>query len=311
MAQSLQGARPSAAPPFLQILILSGLTSLALLSGITHKNAIATTRFEVNADGPAEQFTTLVSGPVKVLVTQKKSGDRPEYTLNYEVFYKDEPQLNATVDSWQTGTIELQDLDQNNLPEVIVSTYSGGAHCCTEFTIHGWQHNQFVTATTGPLNADGGVFQDLNGDRKPEFVSVDNAFLYAFSSYAGSFAPSLIYAYEDGALVNVTHRFPKVLSSHAWQMYQRLLSHQQDKQEINGTLAGYVAQKILLGEYQQGWDFMLKHYDRGSDWGLDIYQGDKVTGKHPNFPTALKALLIQTGYLDSQGQPVVQPAQRR
>ena len=45
--------------------------------------------------------------------------------------------------------------------------------------------------------------------------------------------------------------------------------------DVNGLLASYATQKILLGESQEGWNFMLAHYDRNSDWGLDIHQGDR------------------------------------
>jgi len=73
---------------------------------------------------------------------------------------------------------------------------------------------------------------------------------------------------------------------------------------VNGILAGYVAQKALLGEYEEGWKFMLANYDRTSEWGLAIYQENREIGKYPNFPTALRAFLIQQGYLDKNGKPI-------
>ncbi len=72
----------------------------------------------------------------------------------------------------------------------------------------------------------------------------------------------------------------------------------------NGILAGYVAQKILLDEYQDGWNFMLASYDRSSTQGLTILKDGKAVGKYPNFPAALRAFLIQQRYLDSQGRPI-------
>ena len=48
---------------------------------------------------------------------------------------------------------------------------------------------------------------------------------------------------------------------------------------------------------------MLANYDRTSDWGLAIYQEDREIGKYPDFPTALRAFLIQQGYLDKNGKP--------
>jgi hypothetical protein len=134
-------------------------------------------------------------------------------------------------------------------------------------------------------------------------VSVDNSFLYAFSSYASSFPPSQIYTFTNGKFEDVTRSYTQHLRSHAWEMYQAFLQSKKEQYEVNGILAGYVAQKILLGEYEQGWKFMLANYDRTSDWGLTIYQENREISRYPNFPTALKAFLIQQGYLDKNGQP--------
>jgi hypothetical protein len=267
---------------------------------------ISTTKFELKPDRPATAAQTLTSGPIKVVVDAQKSGDQDssEYTLNYEVFYNNVQKFKAKVSTWMMGTLELKDIDQDAVPEVIVSTYSGGAHCCTNFTIHGSLQGQPITTETGPLNSDGGEFKDLDGDGKQAFRTVDNSFLYAFDSYAGSFAPTRIYQYKAGKLVNVTRKYPKVLRAHASRMYQTLRENQKEMRSTNGVLAGYVAQKILLGEYQQGWDLMLANYNRKSEWGLEIYKDDKVVGKYPNFPTALKAFLINTGYLDKNGKPI-------
>ncbi|HEY9827208.1 MAG TPA: hypothetical protein V6D19_17355 [Stenomitos sp.] len=261
--------------------------------------------FELKPDqstAPAAQ--TLASGPIKVQVEAQRGSnpDLPEYTLSYRIFHNDRLQVQQRTSTWSTGTVELKDLDRDAVPETIVSTYSGGAHCCMSYMIYGWHQNRLTTTKLGPLDGGGGQFKDLDGNGTVEFASVDNAFLYAFDSYAGSYPPSRIYQYKAGKLINVTRRYPKVLRSQAWDMYQSL--NRPDNTSVNGVLAGYVAQKILLGEFQQGWNLMLARYDRKSDWGLEQYKGDKVVGKHANFPAALKAFLIRTGYLDRTGQPI-------
>ena len=267
---------------------------------------LSATKFEVKSDSPTASAQTLISGPIKVVISSQKSGDQflSEYALNYEVFYNNAQKFKANVSTWVMGTLELKDVDRDTIPEVIVSTYSGGAHCCTNFTIHGWKNTESITTETGLLDSDGGAFKDLDGDGIQEFLTVDNAFLYAFDSYAGSFAPTRIYQYKAGKLVDVTRNYPKVLRAHAWQMYEALQQNQKELNSQNGVLAGYVAQKILLGEYQQGWNLMLARYDRKSEWGLEIYKGDKVVGKHPDFPTALKVFLSNTGYLDKSRIPI-------
>ena len=41
-------------------------------------------------------------------------------------------------------------------------------------------------------------------------------------------------------------------------------------QDVNGFLAGYVSEKILLGDSKPAWALMLDYYDKASDWGLEI-----------------------------------------
>ena len=67
--------------------------------------------------------------------------------------------------------------------------------------------------------------------------------------------------------------------------------------------AGYVGEKILLGEGKQAWALMLDYYDKASDWGLDVC--DKpldADGNCPGkterltFPAALERMLNENGY---------------
>lgn len=263
--------------------------------------ALAETEIKLDYDTSSFKDKELISGAVKVLVSYKKQEnfDNDSNNLQYQIFYNKTQKINSSTYTRFSSNVSLKDLDNNGNSEVIIKTFSGGAHCCTDITIYTWQTNQFIKTETGLLDGEGGVFEDLDGDRKFEFSSSDNSFLYAFSSYAGSFPPSLIYSFNNGKFENVTRRYVKQLKSRAWEMYQAFLENKQKNYEVNGILAGYVAQKALLGEYQQGWEFMLANYDHTSDWGLTIYQGDQEAGKYSNFPNALKSALIKQGYLDN------------
>lgn len=263
--------------------------------------AIAATELSIDGDTPAFQNRELTAGAIRVSVSYRpynSGADNPneENNLRYQLYHSGSLKVEDAAATMFVGGVKLQDLDNNGSSEVIVQTYSGGAHCCTNFTIYDWQGERFTKTETGNSDGGGGEFKDLDGDRRLEFVTYDNAFLYTFSSYAGSFPPSRILSYRNGQFANVTRNYPQELRSTAWRMYQAFQERRGDS-DINGLLAGYVAQKILLGEYQQGWDFMLVHYDRNSDWGLDIYQGDRVVGRYRDFPTALRQFLIEQGYL--------------
>ncbi len=280
------------------------LAAIAVLIG--GGPAIAATEISLSSSkGKVENYTiTDPEGIIKVVVnyTPIKVGEAAELqekNLTYDIFYTGDRKVSEEVTTYYTGNVAIKDIDQNGTPEVIVSTFSGGAHCCTSTVIHQWRNNQFQTINTGFLDGRGGDFTDLDGDGTLEFTSYDQSFLYRFSSYAGSFAPSKIFSLIDGQFLDTTPKYRKTLRSTAWKMYQTIVERQRDSDgEINGVLAGYVAQKALLGEFEEGWNFMLSRYDRQSNWGLDKYDGKGNTvGQYPDFPTALRAHLQRMGYI--------------
>lgn len=283
------------------------LTFLTLLVFAIANTSFAKSQVEID-NSKTLVNKALLLGNIKVLVNYHPFNIRRPNTenLQYRLFYDDVEYLSEQVVTQGNSRIFLQDLDNNNPAEVIVKTYSGGAHCCSNFSIYTWQNSQFVKTELAGLDGGGGEFRDLDGDESPEFITVDQSFLYKFSSYASSFPPSIILKFDQGEFKNVTDQYPDELAKTASQMHKFLLTAKSQNQgNVNGILAGFVAQKLLMGEYREGWDFMLNHYDRNSQWGLEIHQGEAVVGQYPNFPTALQQFLMQRGYLDETRQPVV------
>jgi hypothetical protein len=255
---------------------------------------------------PAFRKQKLQSGPIQVWVDYDlfepgQDDIDNDQNLRYRITYEKQSPLEDGVLSTHASNIFLKDLDGDRTPEVIVETYSGGAHCCTSFEIYSWQQNKFLTASIGMRNGSGGSFKDIDGNGSQEFLSYDNSFLYTFSSYADSFPPTQIYNLRQGKLVETTRNYPKYLR-------ERLKSFEKAIAKLkgspsgggNGVLAGYVAQKSLLGEFPEAWEVLLKNYDPESDWGLETYnQNGEEVGHYPDFPTAVKALLVKLGYLDA------------
>lgn len=287
---------------FRRVLVPVG-TTIAIITALP---GLAEPGLDITIDTAAFDHRELTADGIKVSVSYQP----PDYealseaNLQYQIYHNEELYIDTAETTFGHGSVNLQDLDSSGTPEVIVTTYTGGAHCCTIYSIYSWQDNEFAKTQTVPLDGGGGQFKDLDGEGNVEFITRDQAFFYAFSSYAGSFPPSLILTFDQGQFDDTTPQFESQLRSTAWQMYQAIVQGKQEGLNINGMLAGYVAQKILLGEYEQAWDFMQVHYDRTSDWGLEIYSDTgEVMGRYPDFPTALQAFLIQLGYLDANGQP--------
>jgi len=187
---------------------------------------------------------------------------------------------------------------------VVFSSYTGGAHCCSDTRIltssrdgKTWNEVELGPIDGGPLKV-----RDLNGDGRYEFAFRDNAFLYTFGCYACSTAPFHVLQLQDGKLIDASARVE--FRPHHVTSLQQIIEWAADDMDMNGFLAGYVAQKILLGEGPQAWKFMLEYYDRKSDWGLvscsvkenekgECPQGKKVT---LTFPQALERFYKDVGY---------------
>ncbi len=283
------------------------LTGLVALGQPALAQATPQTSLELGSDMEGFDHRELAQGPIKVIASYQPIDFESEYqekNLTLDLYYNDALQTSISETVFMFGSVELNDLDSDGTPEVLLQAYTGGAHCCMAITTYTWQEEAFAPIYFGYLDGGGGRFEDLNGDGLTEFVTLDNAFLYTFSSYAGSYPPSLILTFEDGEYVDTTTQFLPSLESTAWDMYQSVETRDSEGYEINGLLAGYVAQKIRLGEYREGWNFMMARYDRTNDWGLERYDAEgNIIESYNDFPTALQAFLQELGYLDASGNP--------
>jgi hypothetical protein len=200
-------------------------------------------------------------------------------------------------------SVQIAELDPGNPnPEVVVSFYTGGAHCCSDTSLVTSSPDGSTWKTVDVGEFDGGplLATDLDGDGRYEFETRDNAFLYTFGCYACSEAPLEVLAIENGAVKNVTSEERFKPTHEAW--LKTMIGNVPDE-DVNGFLAGYVGEKILLGEGKQAWDLMLAYYDKASDWGLEVCdQPLNQDGECPEqevkltFPDALERMLKENGY---------------
>ena len=215
-------------------------------------------KIEIDSDTEAFSDRTLQDGPIQVTVSYApaRPGNLTTENLQYEVAYLTEQGLNTAnlleaVDAYYFANVSLTDLDSDGVAEVVVQNYSGGAHCCTNTTVHTWQGDQFKTLETGYSDGLGGEFQDLDGDGLSEFVSFDNRFLYRFSSYAGSFPPPFVRTFDKGEFIDSTRQYPEIIRERIARA-EAIFTDGSFTGERNGLLAGYVAMKSLVGEYDEG-----------------------------------------------------------
>lgn len=95
----------------------------------------------------------------------------------------------------------LTDLTGEHLPCLVVDSYSGGAHCCSQLDIFqlGPEFKHLGSIDTAH---SGAKFVDLDGDGIPEVQLNDWSYAYVFTSFGGSPAPEKILRYQDGQYVS-------------------------------------------------------------------------------------------------------------
>lgn len=283
--------------------------SVGLLS-IPVQTATAQAQLRITPDTSSFENLELTEGEIGVRVSYDHYGDLAETddtNLSYQLTYQGEDQQQVDTLTFLFAEFELRDLENDGTAEVIVRNYSGGAHCCTNTTIHRWDGTAFTATETGYIDGMGAWLEDIDGDGTTEITILDQSFLYKFGSYVESFPPAMVFAYQRGELVDITRQFPNRLREQA-ETVKSAFADVQNEYDIvsNSMLASYVAYHALINEdFEAAWQYMLDNYDREAGWGLEIYEDGEKVGAHPDFPTALRLFLIDTGYLDDEGRPKV------
>jgi len=97
------------------------------------------------------------------------------------------------------GALSGTDLDGSGWPNVVIETYSGGAHCC--FVTYVYDLGETLAAVELPPPPGGNApieFADLDSDGVYEILTADDSFAYAYCAFAGSPAVRVILAYDAG-----------------------------------------------------------------------------------------------------------------
>ena len=136
----------------------------------------------------------------------------------------------------------------------------------------------------------------------------DDRFLYAFTSYADSMAPPRIMSALRGRAVDVSTRpaFRRFFEN-AMADARRECSDPSDGRIANGACAALVASAARLGRFEEAWQLMLREYDRDAEWSYpggcrvaevvgECPEGERI--EYGSFPEALRAHLIETGYIE-------------
>jgi hypothetical protein len=157
-------------------------------------------------------------------------------------------------------------------PQVVISRFSGGAHCCTwNWIISEGANGEWQVVAGKELDGEGWSYEDIDLDGAAEIIHADNSFLYTFAGYAGSFPPSQILRFSKMQLSDLSrapafkHYFKRDLAGTEF-----LFRDETAMWRYNGFLAAWAARKARLGELAEAWVKILSLYDHASDFGVSV-----------------------------------------
>ena len=200
--------------------------------------------------------------------------------------------------------ISFTEMDTSNAtPEILVSRWTGGAHCCNQISVYSKGAGGWSVLDAGAYDGEPLEAADRDGDGQTELVTYDNAFFYKFSSYAGSYAPPQVIGIRDGKIADISAEpgFKPLFEAYLKDMGEI----PESGSDRNSWLAAYAATLVRLGQ-DDPLDYAEGAYDKNVDWGLtgcavDMVNGECPPGKETNitFPEALRAFLTEQGYLEA------------
>lgn len=208
--------------------------------------------------------------------------------------------------------IAIRKLDPSTaLPQVTITDFSGGAHCCTTTRIATARLDSVWNIVQIGNFGDEGVYDFFDPllDGTIVLANYRQGFNYAFSSYGGSFSPTHLYSFTGSMLEDVSRnpRYRDIMLLHLKHMEEDAVR----RGKGNGYFAGWIAQKILVDQLQDGWRTMLASYDTKAMDGLEVCTVDKRVWNKDifglvcpdgqttllTFPEALARRLAELGYL--------------
>ena len=265
--------------------------------GITHPsqpNYIAATSGSTN--GVADDNDTTIDVPNIVDQLESKGHSWKAYMQSYSLCSTplDHACGNQLYERKHNPFISYQDVQSDPARVAkIVDLYTGGAHCCWFTLFLRWDGRTY--RSTQHLWGDPSYdLTDLDHDGRPELVSADDRFAYAFTSYAASALPIQIWRYDRGTLTDVTPSYPALVRKDAASLWTDYLqTRNQNGADERGLLAAWLADEYRLGLAKDGWGKIRAAYARGE---LSAPRVDPLWPAGQKYVTALRIFLAKNGY---------------
>ncbi len=141
--------------------------------------------------------------------------------------------------------LAVRDVEHDGSPDVMLSLFSGGAHCCYVEQVYRYDPGtQTYAVVQRDFGDPGSILERIGGAFR--FLSADDRFAYRFAAFAFSGLPLQIWSVASGRFVDVTRRYPARVAADAkrwWRIFRaNVRQHLGD-----GALAAWAADEDLLG----------------------------------------------------------------
>jgi hypothetical protein len=202
------------------------------------------------------------------------------------------------------GIVKLNPRDTR--PTVLISGFSGGAHCCATLQVVSLVNGKPVIAKLHPRDGDivHELPTDIDGDGTLDIRWADDSLLYEFASHAGSRSVPRIINIRNGRAIDVSRepRFAKIYRDFAQKTLKGCRNHADI--DRNGSCAAYAYGMAVLGKPEEGIR-LATALAGASDWlpkrcTVRTANGICPKGKErtfSGFESALRWIMEEHGYL--------------
>jgi hypothetical protein len=164
--------------------------------------------------------------------------------------------LLESITDWTITSTECADITAGQARDLVVRTFSGGAHCCETLRVYALAEKPRLLLLYEANNAMGVEVRDIMGDGRRELILGDDSFAY-FDDLSYTESPRslpLIACFVDGRFDDCTRQFPEWLRSRRDDDLARLTPPEGDTglKEAEGRALRVLALSALLGEEEQG-----------------------------------------------------------
>lgn len=162
------------------------------------------------------------------------------------------------------------DINNNGIPDIVINTFTGGAHCCSSTIAYDLGATPIEILRTRESNY-AGYFEDINSDGLQDFITADDIFAYAYCPYAFSPAVRVILMYDSavGRYVPMSKFYPEQYADAiAESTTVATTAADGDFGEWDGTnkcaVLPVVLNYLYSGQYDMAWTEFYRLY-RGAD----------------------------------------------